>query len=112
MDFLCALSNGDGILTSMNEDRGEFVHETPAADDIRDSRLVHRNEAPGELAENEERLSPFSPPAMKTSAHTAALYATLAGTLHPSANFAKNSARPRSCHFVLVRQEAMPKLLR
>ena len=49
---------------------------------------------------------------METSARTAAVYVTHAGTTHPSASFAKNSARPRPCHLILVRQEVMLKLLR
>ena len=46
------------------------------------------------------------------SVRTAALYATHAGTSHPSASFVKNWMRPRPCHLVLVRKEVMPKLLR
>ena len=48
---LCALSNGDAIFTCMNDDRGECVQETPAANDIRDSHFAHRNEAQGEVGE-------------------------------------------------------------
>ena len=58
VEGLCALSNGDGIfismnddriLTSMNDNRSECVHETPMEDDICDSSLAHRNEAPEDL---------------------------------------------------------------
>ena len=55
VEGLCAVSNGDGIINSMNDDRGRFVQETPMADDIGDSRLAHGNEVPGELEENGER---------------------------------------------------------
>ena len=104
----CALSNEDSILNSINDDPDKCVHDTPAADVICDSRLAHENEAPGELGS----ISPNSTPDMKTSALPTALYATHVGTTHPSAGIAKNSARPRPCHLVLVRREVMPKLLR
>ena len=44
IEELCGIRNGDRILTSMKDDRGECVHETNVVDDIGDSHLVHRNE--------------------------------------------------------------------
>ena len=51
VEGLCAIINGDGIFNSMN-DRGEWLQEKRAADDIDESRLAHRNEVPRELGEN------------------------------------------------------------
>ena len=50
VEGLSALRNGNGIFTSMDDDRGECVPD--AVGDICHSRLVHRNEAPGEVGEN------------------------------------------------------------
>ena len=95
---LCAISNGDSILTSSLR-TGRKVSE------IRFSDVGNPLEPENGPGSSEVR-------AMKTSARTAALYATQVGLTHPSASFAKNSARPRPCYLVLVRQEVMAKLSR